>query len=244
MSCRILIVEDHALLSQGLRAMVDAPPEFAVVGDAPRGREGIQKAIELEPDVLLLDLTLPDLGGLDVAQHLHRRRPEQKIIALSDRPTALEATDALEAGCLGYLLKNTSREELVLALRTVSAGRRFVSHELASEMVRSVLHLHQAEPGPGAWHELTSRERSVFRLIAQGKTNRATAECLALSPKTVEKHRASLMRKLGLRSAVELTLLAVDLGLVDRPSATHRGPAAAPEFEGLVLQPALNGSAA
>jgi len=217
MSSRILVADDHPLLRQGMRTLVASIPGYVVVGEAVNGRDAIQQTLTLQPDLLLLDLSLPDIAGADVVSQIRRKLSLQKIIALSDSRGDLHASEALRAGCHGFLLKDTTFEEVSLAIKTVSLGRRFISQDVTDELVGDLLDLPHQRQGRTVWNRLTSRERSVFTLIAQGKTNRATAEYLALSPKTVEKHRASLMRKLELRSAVELALLAVDLGLVDRP---------------------------
>jgi DNA-binding NarL/FixJ family response regulator len=220
MRYRVLIVEDHPLLRQGLRTMVEASPDFCVIDEASRGREAIQKTVASQPDLVLLDLSLPDIGGLEVVAHVVRRFPDQKFIALSDSRGDIQASEAIRAGCQGYLLKDTSHEEVALAMKTVVLGRRFISQELAHALVGGLMNGSDAGPGRRTWNRLTARERSVFKLVAQGKTNRSMAEFLMLSPKTIEKHRASLMRKLELRSAVDLTLLAVDLGIVPRPDVS------------------------
>jgi DNA-binding NarL/FixJ family response regulator len=219
MSTHVLIAEDHALLRQGLRALVEAVPDHSVVGVALSGREAVQMTLALKPDLLLLDLSLPDFGGVDVVAQIRRRQPLQKIIALDDSSGDIQASEALRAGCLGYLLKDTSFEEVSLAMKTVLAGRRFISQDVTDGLVGDLLDVPQQRTGRAAWNLLTGRERSVFKLIAQGKTNRSTAEYLMLSPKTIEKHRANLMRKLDLSSAIELTLFALDLGIVSRPGA-------------------------
>jgi DNA-binding NarL/FixJ family response regulator len=221
MNSRILVADDHPLLRQGMCTLVASIPGYVVVGEAVNGRDAIQQTLVLQPDLLLLDLSLPDIAGPDVISQIRRKLPLQKIIALSDSRGDIHASEALRAGCHGFLLKDTTFEEVSLAIKTVFLGRRFISQDVTDELVGDLLDLPNQRRGRTAWNRLTSRERSVFKLIAQGKTNRATAEYLALSPKTVEKHRASLMRKLELRSAVELALLAVDLGLIDRPDVSQ-----------------------
>jgi len=237
MTCRVFVAEDHPLLRQGLRALVESIPGHVVVGEATNGRDTIHMTLSLKPDLLMIDLSLPDIAGPDVVRQIQRRAPHQKIIALSDSRGDILAGEALRAGCHGYLLKETSFEELSLAIKTVTLGRRFISQNVTDELVGDLLDLPTQRLGRGPWNQLTSRERSVFKLIAQGKTNRATAEYLALSPKTIEKHRASLMRKLELHSAVELTLLAVDLGLIDRPDVSQTIRMRAGEDSPAIKQP-------
>lgn len=221
MTCRVFVAEDHPLLRQGLRAMVESIPGHTVIGEATNGRDAIQQTLASTPDVLMIDLSLPDMAGLDAVRQIQRKAPQQKIIALSDSRGDIVAGETLRAGCHGYLLKETSFEELSLAIKTVVHGRRFISQNVTDELLGDLLDLPTQRFGRGTWNQLTSRERSVFKLIAQGKTNRATAEYLTLSPKTVEKHRASLMRKLEVHNAVELMLLAVDLGIIDRPDVSQ-----------------------
>jgi DNA-binding NarL/FixJ family response regulator len=216
MTYQILIVEDHPLLRQGLRALVGSIPDCLVVEEAASGHDAIEKTLALLPDIVMIDLSLPDMGALDVVVHVMRRLPGQKFIALSDSRTNIEAGEALCAGCQGYLLKSTPIEEVTLAIRTVARGCRFVCPDVANDFLCSYMTGARA-PEWGAWNLLTGRERAVFRLIAQGKTNRKIGAYMTLSQKTIEKHRATMMRKLNLHSAVELVLLAVELGLIDRP---------------------------
>ena len=218
MRYRVLIVDDHPLMRQGLLAMVESSPEFRVVADASRGHEAIWKIAALRPDLVLVDMSLPDMSGLEVIAQVCLRFPAQKFIALSESRGDDCAHEAIRAGCLGHLLKVTSPEEVALAMKTVVLGHRFVSAALVHELVGDLPPMAEAEPDRPTQKVLTMRERSVFRLIAEGKTNRSAADCLSLSPRTIEKHRKNLMRKLEVRSAVELTLLAIHLGLVERPA--------------------------
>jgi DNA-binding NarL/FixJ family response regulator len=221
MRYRVLIVDAHPLMRQGLRAMVESSPEFCVVADASRGHEAIQKVAALRPDLVLVDMSLPDMSGLEVIAQVCRRFPAQKFIALSESHDDACAAEAIRAGCLGHLLKATSTEEVALAMKSVALGHRFMSGALVHELTYDLLPMAQAEPGKPTQKVLTVRERSVFRLIAEGKTNRIAADCLSLSPKTIEKHRKSLMRKLEVRSTVELTLLAIHLGVIERPAMSN-----------------------
>jgi DNA-binding NarL/FixJ family response regulator len=218
MSYRILIAEDHPLMRQGLRALLSSHADYRVIDEAVDGREAISKTLRLQPDLLLMDLSLPGTSGTDAAVQIKRQLPQQKILALSEYDTEIHASEALRAGCIGYLMKDTPQDEMLMAVKTVLSGRRFISQQLTNLLLEGVLHPERAERARNPWDTLSSRERSIFKLIAAGGTNRSAAAYLSLSTKTIEKHRANLMRKLQLNSAVELTLLAVEMGLVERPA--------------------------
>ena len=221
MSHRILIVEDHALLRHGLRALLTLQAEYRVVGEAVDGREAVLKAMDLQPDLIVMDLSLPGMSGVDATAQIRRRLPQQRVLALSEYDNEIHASEALRAGCAGYVMKHASPDELLLAVRTVLVGRRFISPEMTNLLLNGMLHPGQSTREINRWDSLSERERSIFKLIAEGGTNRSAATALNLSTKTVEKHRANMMRKLNLSSAVELALLAVDMGLVTRPQS-HR----------------------
>jgi DNA-binding NarL/FixJ family response regulator len=222
MSYRILIVEDHPLLRQGLRAMLSMNDDYRVVDEAVDGREAVQKALSLQPDLIVMDLSLPGTSGVDATMQIRRRLPQQKVLALSESEAEIHASEALRAGCAGFVLKHAPQDEMLLAVKTVLAGRRFISQELTNLLLDGMLHPGQSRRETSRWETLTTRERTIFRLIAEGGTNRSAAHYLNLSTKTVEKHRANLMRKLQLNSAIELALLAVEMGLVERPQGARR----------------------
>lgn len=216
MSYRLLIAEDHPLLRHGLRALLATQEEYRVVDDAVDGREAVLKTLKWQPDLVLMDLTLPGTGGIDATAQIRRRLPQQKVLALVDEEAQPSAGEAMRAGCAGCVAKDGAPEEMLLAVKTVLAGRRYVGQDLAGVLLDGMLNpnAHPAHP----LDALSSRERTIFKLIAEGGTNRSAAAYLNLSAKTVEKHRASLMRKLRLNSAVELALLAVEIGLLQRPA--------------------------
>lgn len=222
MRTTILIAMDHPLLRVGLQTVIERDTEYLVIGHAADLRTMIEKCMTLMPELLVLDLALPGGHGIDAIQQLKRRRPQQKILALGDCRSELEAGDAMRAGCGGYLLKRSSQEEALRALRAVKAGRRYVCDDLADQLLGEALRIDPPTRDGSLWDNLSARERSVFRLIAGGNTNRTAARELNLSPKTIEKHRANLMRKLNARNALELMWMAVDLGLVERPVVAAR----------------------
>jgi DNA-binding NarL/FixJ family response regulator len=222
MKHRTLIVEDHNLLRQGLRSMVGALPDFEVVGEAREGKEAIRQALALQPDLILMDLSMPGMNGIEATAQIKRRLPQIRIIALTAYKSDEYVREALRAGADGYVMKDASYDELLIALRSVMTGKTFLSPDVSGHLVDRLLSRGQGLSSTRPWDTLTARERSIFKLIAEGRTNRAAAEYLNLSAKTVEKHRASVMRKLGLRNVAELTLVALEWGLIERPGALSR----------------------
>ncbi len=225
MKKRILLVEDHSLLRQGLRSLVSTLPDFEVVGEARDGKEAIRQCMALSPDLVMMDLSMPGMTGIEATTQIKRRLPHIRVLALTAYKTDEYVREALRAGADGYVLKDASYEELVLALRHVVMGKRFLSADVSGYLVDALIQGAQPSAAAAAqtpWNKLTARERSILKLIAEGKTNRAAAEYLNVSPKTIEKHRASVMRKLGLRNVSELAIVALEIGLIERPGTVSR----------------------
>jgi len=212
MKHRTLIVEDHSLLRQGLRSLVSTLPDFEVVGEACEGKEAIRQALASVPDLILMDLAMPGMNGIEATAQIKRRLPRIRIIALTGFKSDEYVREALRAGADGYVTKDASYDELLMALRSVMTGKTFLSPDVSGHVVSGFRAKGQSSSAIRPWDLLTSRERSIFKLIAEGRTNRTAAEYLNLSDRTVEKYRASLMHKLGLRNVSELTLLALDCG--------------------------------
>ena len=229
MSIRVLIVDDNNLFRKGMAALISASGEFEVAGDLGSGKEAVQACQTLEPDIVLTDIVLSGTNGLDTLVQIKRRRPQVKVVLLTDVRTEEFVRAALRAGTDGYVLKDASLEELLMSLRSVAMGKKYLSPDVSNHVVDSFLHPETRNGKASHLEILTNRERSILQLIAEGRTNRGAAEFLSVSPKTVEKHRSSLMHKLGLRNAAELTLVAMELGLIARPLsvgrfATNQGP--------------------
>jgi DNA-binding NarL/FixJ family response regulator len=195
---------------------------MSVDGDVGTGREAEQLASRLEPDVLLMDLRLAGISGLDIAAQIKRRQTQIKVLMLTASRTEEYVRAALRMGIDGYVLKDASLEELLIAIRSVAKGKKYLSPDVSGHVVESFLHPEQTTGKSSQLDVLTNRERGILQLIAEGRTNRSAAEFLCVSPKTVEKHRASLMQKLGLRNATEMTLAAIEMGLIERPSSFTR----------------------
>jgi DNA-binding NarL/FixJ family response regulator len=222
MSIRLLLLDDNVLFRKGLSALLSLQTDLSVAADVGTGREAEQTAARLDPDVVLMDLHLASISGLDVAAQIKRRQPQVKVLMLTASRTQEYVRAALRSGIDGYVLKDASLEELLIAIRSVAKGKKYLSPDVSGQLVERFLH---PEPPGGQSSQLdllTNRERGILQLIAEGRTNRGAAEVLCVSPKTVEKHRASLMQKLGLRNATEMTLAAIEMGLVERPGSFAR----------------------
>jgi DNA-binding NarL/FixJ family response regulator len=222
---RVMIAEDHDLLRKGLCSMLAAREEYLVVGEAKDGREACQRAIALNPDLILMDLSMRGMDGIDASAAIKQRSPGIRIIALTVYEREEYVREALRAGVDGYVLKDVSFEELLLAMRSVTLGEKHFSAVVYGHMVDSFVGSRGEAPLPKNPRDtLTSRERSVLKLIAEGRTNRQVGQYLNLSPKTIEKYRASLMHKLDIVNLAELVLVALDMGLIDQVAAHSKLP--------------------
>lgn len=215
-TCRIVLAEDHTILREGLRALLSTEPSFTIVGEAQDGREAVSRVESLAPDVVLMDLSMPRTNGLEAIREVKRRNPATRVIALTVHKTEEYILATLEAGADGYVLKDASHRELVMAIKHVLEGKRFLSPGVSAKVIEGYLEGRKQLKKTSAWDELTQREREILKLIAEGYKNRQVADYLCISPKTVEKHRANLMKKLDLHNAAALTALAVEKGLLDR----------------------------
>jgi DNA-binding NarL/FixJ family response regulator len=224
MPVRVLIVEDHNLLRKGLNAMISDMPDYVVAGEARDGKEAVREAALLQPDLIVMDLSMPGMTGFEATAQIKRRFSDIRVLVLTIHDNEEYIREALRVGADGYVLKGASFEEFALALNLLSQGKQFISNDISIHIMNNLLQ-GESTPAPrSAWNMLSERERSILKLVAEGHTNRATGEFLCISPKTVEKHRASLMRKLGLNNAAELVLAAVEMGLVERvsPGSSHK----------------------
>ncbi|HEY2987581.1 MAG TPA: response regulator transcription factor [Candidatus Binatia bacterium] len=209
----ILLADDHNVVRQSLRAMLDHQPDFSVVGEAGDGLEAVRLAERLRPRVLVVDLRMPGLPGIEVVRQLTERAPETRTLVLSIESDKKNVQEALTNGATGYVVKDAPASDLIQAIRDVAAGKRYLSPELSELALSAYVKDSQArEQDP--YEKLTSREREVLHLAAQGNTNAQIAKRLFISPRTVEIHRASLMRKLHLKKSVELIMYALRRGII------------------------------
>ncbi|MGD1974872.1 MAG: response regulator transcription factor [Desulfobacterales bacterium] len=213
---RIVLADDHTILREGLRALLSADPDFEIIGEAGDGREAVRCVEKLGPDLLLMDLSMPRMSGMDAISEIKRRYSETKIIALTVHKTEEYLLSTLQAGVDGYVLKDATHDELVMAIHNVMAGKRYLSPGISEKVIEGYLDGKEDSLAASSWQKLSQREREVLKLIAEGYKNKEIAEDLCISLKTVEKHRANLMKKLDLHNAAALTVYAVEKGLVSR----------------------------
>ena len=211
MSIRILLADDHQILRQGLRTLLEKQPDIEVVAEAEEGRKAVQLARELSPDVVIMDIAMPDLNGIEATRQIITEIPGVKVVALSMHSDRRFVARMLKAGASGYLLKDCAFEELVRAVRTVAVGRIYLSPGIVDVVIEDYLRRLQENDFP--FSLLTPREREVFQLLAEGKTKRQIASRLHVSVRTVDSHRQHIMSKLGIRSVAELTKYAIRAGL-------------------------------
>jgi DNA-binding NarL/FixJ family response regulator len=210
---RILLADDHALVRRGVRLILDAEPDLTVVGEAGDGAEAVAMARELEPDLAVLDISMPRMTGIQAARELSRRTPAPRILMLSMHDNEQYFFEALKAGACGYVLKSAADEDLVTACRAAMRDEPFLYPGVASTLVRDFLHrMRRGERTPTS--VLTPREEEVVKLIAEGSSSKEIARMLTISIKTVERHRENILAKLGLRDRVDLTRYAIRAGLV------------------------------
>lgn len=209
----IVIAEDHHVVRQGLRTLLEAEPDFSVVGEASTGVEACQQVERLQPDVLMLDLMMPDLNGLEVTRQLGEHATHTRVIILSMHSNEAYVLEALRAGAAAYVLKDSTADDLASAIRDVAAGRRYLSPPLTQQALEAYAEKAKSA-GLDPYETLTAREREVMVLVAEGRTNHEIAEMLHISRRTVETHRANLMRKLDLGSQADLIRYALRRGIL------------------------------
>lgn len=211
---RILIVDDHVIVREGLRAILEAQPDIEVVEEAAEGLEAVNKTQELRPDIVIMDITLPGMSGLEATRLIKKQNAESKILALTMHESDEYLFQMLDAGASGYFVKGGSSKELIGALRAVWRGDVFLYPSMAKKLLKDYLERVRAGQDKESYDGLTEREREVIRLIAEGRTNQEIAELLVLSPSTVQTHRAHIMAKLGLHSRTDLVKYAIRRGFI------------------------------
>lgn len=210
---RVLIADDHALLREGIRALLSRESDLEVVGEAADGREAIARCRSLRPDVVLMDIAMPGLGGLEAALEIRKESPDTKILVLTQYEDREYVTRFLKAGAAGYVLKKAAGAELASAIRSVSRGGLVLDPQVAREALREP----ETVPGGGPedpYEALTDREKQVLRIVAEGKSNKEVAELLGISVKTAMSHREHVMEKLGLHSRTDLIRFALKIGVI------------------------------
>ncbi len=210
MPITVFLADDHTVVRDGLRFLLEAQPGIRVIGDAADGRSAVQQAAQLGPDVVVMDVAMPELNGIEATRQLRAACPTIQVVILSIHSTAEHVADALEAGARGYLLKESAGAEVVSAVRAVAAGRRFLSRKMAEQLGPTW----PDEPLPlGPLSRLSPREREVLQLVVEGKTSLQIGQILSLSPKTIETYRSRIMSKLNVPDLPNLVKFAIRHGL-------------------------------
>ena len=212
---RVLLADDHTILRAGLRMMLDAQPAIEVVGEASDGRQALAEAQRLQPDVVLMDITMPEMNGIEATRQVKRALESTRVLILTMHENEEYLFQVLRAGASGYILKEAASTELISAIRIVCAGRFYMSPSAQSMMVGDYLQRVRSGEERDSYSALTEREREILKLVAEGHTNNQIAERLFISPKTVDTHRTHIMDKLNLHSRAELVKYAMRRGLLE-----------------------------
>lgn len=214
MKIRILLADDHTILRAGLKMMLNAQPNMEVIGEAQDGRQALQEARRLEPDIILMDITMPDINGIEATRQIKRQFPDVKILVLTMHEHDEYVFQALQAGASGYMLKEAADTELITAIHVIRSGQFYLSPTAQSVVVGDYLQRVRTGEERDSYSTLTEREREILKLVAEGLTNNQIAERLVISPKTVDTHRTHIMDKLNMHSRAELIKYAMRRGLL------------------------------
>jgi len=212
---RILLADDHTILRAGLRMMLNAQPDMEVIGEAQDGKQAINATIHLQPDIVLMDITMPDMNGIEATRQIKRIAPEVKVLVLTMHENDEYVFQALRAGASGYILKEAADTELITALHVLQSGQFYLSPSAQSVIVGDYLQRVHTGEEKDSYNSLTEREKEILKLVAEGYTNNQIAERLVISPKTVDTHRTHVMDKLNLHSRAELVKYAMRRGLLE-----------------------------
>jgi len=214
----IVIVEDHQLFRDGLKSMLNKRNDVTIVGEAEDGIEAVMLIRKLKPNLVLLDMSMPKMGGISVLKDVKRELPETRILLLTIHESDQYVLEAFEAGADGYCIKDSSRQELMLAIDSVLQGKTYISPGISDQVMEGFLSNRKRLKEKTSWDTVTQREREVLKLLAEGHSNKEIGELLHISVKTVEKHRANLIDKLDLHNVAQLTAYAIKQGLVEPPT--------------------------
>jgi len=212
---RVLVADDHAIVREGLRQLLNSQRDMEVVGEAEDGREALEKAKSLRPDVTILDIAMPRLSGLEAIRLIKGAAPNIQIVVLSMHKKEAYVHQVLDAGALGYVLKASPSSDVLEAIRTVYRGEYFLSSKIRAEVIGTYLKSRREKPAVRGYDLLSEREQQVFRLIVEGNSTNQIADVLCVSPKTVEKHRANVMKKLAIHDVVAMVKYAIKIGIID-----------------------------
>jgi two-component system response regulator NreC len=209
----ILLADDHSILREGLRALLSNTSDLEIIGEAEDGKDAIEKARQLQPQLVLMDLSMPNINGTEAIRVIKQRSPKIKIIVLTVQKAEEYVRSTLDAGADGYVLKDDTSNDLLTSIKNVQKGKIYLSPGICDKVINGYLNHPDKVRSVRSWSQLTLREREVLKLIAEGNKNREIAGCLSVSIKTVEKHRSNLMKKLDLHGVSKLTTYAIENGL-------------------------------
>jgi DNA-binding NarL/FixJ family response regulator len=212
MPTTVLLVDDHAVVRDGLTVLIESGSDLQVVGTASNGRDAVAEAQRLRPDVVVMDIALPELDGVEATRHMLEKSPNSKVLILSMHLSAEHIHRALQAGAKGYVLKESAGDEVIEAIRAVAHGKRYLSYRITEAMIED--YVRESPTAVSPLDSLSLRERDVLQLVVEGHTNAVIAQKLSLSPKTVETYRARIIKKLKVRDTVELVKFAMRHGIV------------------------------
>lgn len=212
----ILIVDDHPLFREGLKSVISKDKKYEVIGEAGRGREGYKLVEKLKPDIVLIDISLPDMNGIDLVSKIKKTYPEIRIMIVSMHSKIDYIAESFKAGAIGYLVKESAAMTLLKGLDIISQNKYFLDSSVSKEVIKRLVETDSIKKiNDPLYNSLTPREQEVLRLLAEGYSNKEIAEILCISPKTVENHRTNIMKKLNLHNFIDLVKYAVKLGLID-----------------------------
>lgn len=212
---KVLIADDHPILREGVRRLLEAESDIIVAGEAADGREALKKLEKLQADVVLLDISMPGMSGLEATRTIRQMHPETQVVVLSMHEKAIYVNRMLQAGALGYLLKGSAVPHIAKAIRAVHQGEYYLCPRIRTDVITNFLKGRKEGTPVRQYDLLSDREQQVFRLLAEGHSTGEIAEMLCVSPKTVEKHRVNVMKKLGFKNVVEMVKYAISIGVID-----------------------------
>ena len=213
MSIKVFLADDHRMVREGFRLLLETQSDIKVVGEAGNGRETVRQVVKLAPDIVLMDIAMPDLNGIEATQKISEECPAAKTIILSMFSTTQHISRAFKAGARGYILKESAGDNLIKAVRMVYGGKIFLCEEISEVVVGDYVRKHETAEVVEPLARLTSREREILQLLVEGNTNARIAELLFLSPKTIETYRSHLMQKLGISDLPALVKFAIQCGI-------------------------------
>lgn len=212
---KILLVDDHTIVRQGLARLLEEQPDLKVVGEATNGQIAVEQSMELKPDIVIMDIAMPRMNGIEAAKRIRKHLPGTKVLILSMYSHEHYIHELLEAGISGYLLKDASGRDIIKAVHSAMKNETFLSPSISKKLVKTYLSPNKTMAKAELYKQLSNREREVFQLIAEGHSTRQIADMLCVSISTVKSHRAKIMEKLDINSPVKLVHFAIQLGLVD-----------------------------